>query len=116
MENISNFQSSTQSFDPNDMLDNRLSIKDYHADTQISRYLKQAEEDDYLTLVGLHQLAKSIGVNNPEKITHKIELIRNIQKAINHQPCFRSEIRNICCDNDCNWQKECKKMIAEWYR
>ncbi|SJM91303.1 hypothetical protein [Crenothrix polyspora] len=116
MENISNFQSITQNFDSNDTLDTRLGIEGYYANTQISRYLKQAEEDDYLTLVGLHQLAKSIGVINSEKITHKVELIRNIQKAINCQPCFRSEIRNICYDNDCNWQKECKKMIAEWYR
>lgn len=83
---------------------------------QISRYLAQAEEDGGITLSGLHRLARSVGVNNPEKTSLKIDVIHAIQKATYHSACFRAETSKLCTREDCSWQGECKKLIAEWYR
>ena len=70
-----------------------------------------------MTIIGLKQLAKSVGVENPENINLKIELIQSIQNATHHRPCFRSDPGMNCHENDdCQWKAECKKLIAEWFR
>lgn len=83
---------------------------------QVSRYLAQAEEDGGITLNGLHRLARSIGVNNPENTSYKIDVIHAIQKATHQPTCFRAETSKLCTREDCSWQVECKKLVAEWYR
>lgn len=83
---------------------------------QIALYLAQAKEDGGTTLIGLHQLAKLIGVQNPERITLKHELIRTIQRAAHYAPCFRTERSIFCTEENCNWRTDCKKLVAEWYR
>ncbi|SJM90012.1 conserved hypothetical protein [Crenothrix polyspora] len=83
---------------------------------QIALYLAQAKEDGCTTLIGLHQLAKLIGVENSERITLKRELIRAIQRAAHNVPCFRTERSIFCTEENCKWRTECKKLVAEWYR
>ena len=83
---------------------------------QIGRYLLEAREEGGMTLLGLRQLANAAGVKQPENITHPVGLVRAIQEATNHQPCFRSEISAACRQTDCSWRYECKKLLAEWCR
>jgi hypothetical protein len=83
---------------------------------QIALSLAQVKEDGGTTLIGLHQLAKLIGVENPERITLKLELIRAIQRAAHHVPCFQTELSPLCIEENCKWRTECKKLVAEWYR
>jgi len=83
---------------------------------QIALYLVKVEEDHAMTILGLQQLAKLAGVENSENIKLKIELIQSIQSATHHRPCFRSNLRLICHENDCIWRSECRKLIAEWCR
>jgi hypothetical protein len=124
MENITDFQTTicdtdnhlNQNFVSNKTLSHEVDTKNDPANIKISGYLKRAEEDGGLTLTNLHHLAKSVGINNPEKITRKVELIRNIQKASNQRPCFRSEASKRCTEKACHWRTECRKMVAVWHR
>lgn len=100
---------------PINELDN-MAIENKHVKAQIEAYLLASEEDGDLTLVTLRKLAKSSGVKKPEAILNKIELIRAIQLATYHEPCFRSETSPGCQKEDCNWRYECKKIVAEWHR
>lgn len=83
---------------------------------QIAAYLTIFEEDGGMNKANLHRLAREIGIDNPDQISQKTELVRAIQ-AISHQrPCFRSGQYMLCRDGDCIWISECKKLIAEWMR
>jgi hypothetical protein len=83
---------------------------------QVKLYLAMAEEDGVITIPGLQQLAKSVGIENVENIDMKIELIQSIQSAGHHRPCFRSEPGLVCHEEECEWKAECKKLIAGWCR
>ena len=69
-----------------------------------------------MTKANLQQLAKAIGVENPEDITQTTELVRAIQLQVKQRPCFRSDNYMSCKDKDCKWQTECKKLVAVWMR
>jgi hypothetical protein len=97
-------------------LDDWLAAENEYVMMQIALYLAKSEEDNAMTIHDLHQLAKSIGVENPENMNLKIELIQSIQHATHHRPCFRSDPGMICHENDCIWRAECRKLIAEWCR
>jgi hypothetical protein len=85
--------------------------------TQIARYLSAAEEDGAITILGLQQLAKSVGVKGAENLTLEIELVQAIQQVAYQNPCFRSEHFTGCHEGDgCQWRAECRKLIAEWCR
>jgi hypothetical protein len=109
----------TAAYYPTDAYDTSfdwLSIENYHVKQQISSYLQESEEDSGITLTGLRKLAKSAGVTAPEKLTDKADLIRAIQIASYHQPCFQTDISPTCKTEDCNWRFACKKMVAAWRR
>ncbi len=89
--------------------------KDY-AKMQVIAYLSVCEEDGGITNANLRQLAKMIGVEAPEAISQKTELVRAIQKACHHRPCFRSGTGAPCQDKECKWETECQKLVAEWMR
>ena len=111
------YKAEARNFAPGRALDDWLEAENDYIKIQIARYLSMAEEDGGMTILGLQRLAKSVGVENPESIDLKIELIQAIQDATHHRPCFRSATDILCNkEADCQWRAECKKMIAEWCR
>lgn len=83
----------------------------------VDLFLPVFREDGVITIKGLQQLAGAIGVVRPERIGSKLELIRQIQLACNHPPCFRVQPGEFCQDQaKCQWKNECQKLIAEWWR
>jgi Protein of unknown function (DUF2934) len=83
----------------------------------VGMFLSVFKEDSSMTITGLRQLAKAIGIPNVEKIDSKLELIRLIQVASNHTPCFRAKPGEYCQEqSNCQWQTECRKLVAEWWR
>ena len=47
------------------------------------------EEDDAITVASLQQLAKKMGIQNPESLKFKDDLIRAIQDISGTRPCFQ---------------------------
>ena len=110
------YKAQAREFAPGKELDDWLKAeKDYSA-MLVALYLSVSKEDGGITISGLQQLAKSIGVQNPEGMSLEIELIQAIQAISQHRPCFRSEIRMLCEGVDCEWRTECRKLIAIWCR
>jgi hypothetical protein len=96
--------------------DDVMAVENSHVQGQIWDYLLESDQDDSgMTLCGLQKLAKSSGVKAPETMTLKIELVRAIQMATYHQPCFGSELRSTCTKEDCNWRYECKRPVTQPY-
>jgi hypothetical protein len=110
------YKAEARNFAPGRELDDWLAAENEYVKMEIALYLSMAEEDGGMTIQGLQQLAKSVGVENPENINRKVELIQSIQNASHHRPCFRSALNRDCHEEDCQWRVECKKLIAEWCR
>jgi hypothetical protein len=83
----------------------------------ITLYLSIVEEDGAMTIGSLRELANSIGVQNPEHLDLKIDLIRAIQAQSQTHPCFQLDLGDVCnVIAGCQWKAECRKLIAEWKR
>lgn len=83
---------------------------------EVSAHMHHFDEDGGMNRANLHRLARAIGIESPDQISTKTELIRAIQAASHQRPCFRSDQYMLCQDDDCIWKMECKKLIAEWMR
>ncbi len=66
-------------------------ISDSEITNTVSKYLAKVQEDGDLTISGLQQLARTIGVENPEKIHLKTMLIHTIQ-SISQNRIFRAMV------------------------
>ncbi len=64
----------------------------------------------------LKGLARGVGVVNLESIDKEQDFVRSIQVAKGHQPCFQSDQKYLCREFDCEWRRECLKLVAEWMR
>ena len=42
-------------------------------------------------------------------------LIRNIQQAQGHEPCFMTE-KWLDCQEHCEYRRECRRLTAAWLR
>jgi hypothetical protein len=84
------FKAEARKFAPGKALDDWLAAENDYVKDACARYLAIAEENGGMSIQGLQQLAKSVGIENPENINLKIELIQSIQNATDHSPCFRS--------------------------
>lgn len=110
------YKAQARKFAPGKELDDWLEAeKDYFA-MLVALYLSVSKEDGGITISGLRQLAKSIGVQNPEDMSLESELIQAIQAISQRRPCFRSETRMLCGGVGCEWRTECRKLIAIWCR
>ena len=85
---------------------------------QIQSFLLRCEEDGEMSIPSLQELANTVGVANSRHITTEVELIREIQKATRHRPCFRTTYQQPCEDpeSECPWRAECQKILAVWSR
>jgi hypothetical protein len=108
------YRAEARQFVGGNALEDWLAAEEAFIRVQVARYLTIAEEDGGMTLMGLRQLAESLGVENFAGLELKSELIQAIQAACHHHPCFRSAIYTQCGEKDCQWRAECKKLIAHW--
>jgi hypothetical protein len=109
------YKAEARGFTPGLELDDWLAAENDYVKLQIAQHLVIAKEDGGVTILGLQELARSVGVENPECINQKTELIRTIQNAVGGRPCFHESSGSACPEIvDCQWKFECKKLIAAW--
>ena len=110
------FKAEARAFKAGRKLNDWLEAEKEYIEMLITDYLSVCKEDGGINKVSLQQLAKQIGIKNPEQITQTNELVRVIQKASQQPSCFQSDHSEFCEDKDCIWSTECQKLIAEWMR
>ena len=109
------FKAEKRDFEPGYALDDWLEAELEYARIQVDEFLKVLEEDGEATVFGMQKLAQSIGIDRPENIHSKTELIQAVQCACQLLPCFRTGNEDICRQiTECQWRSECKKLIAQW--
>ena len=111
------YKAQARGFVPGLELDDWLAAEIDYIEMLIALYLSIVEEDGAMSIVSLRQLAKAIGVQNPERLNLKVDLIRAIQDKSRTNPCFQLDPSNLCNEiAGCQWKAECRKIIAEWKR
>ena len=104
-------------FAPGHALDDWLKAERLFNEMLVHSFFEFSREDGEITVTGLKQLARAVGVKNSDKLYSKIELICAIQTLCNSVPCFKTEPVGKCITKpDCLWESECQKLIAEWQR
>ncbi|MCK9397281.1 MAG: DUF2934 domain-containing protein [Methylobacter sp.] len=109
------YKAEAREFEPGKELADWLGAEIDYYKMLVALYISILEEDGPMTVLSLRQLATFLGIQNQEDVPSEIELVRAIQNAIEHRPCFRSEINNICNEVECKWRAECRKLISAWY-
>ena len=90
-----------------------LEAEQEYVEMLVEWFLSVFREDAAITITGLQQLAKAIGIPKSEKVDSKLELIRLIQATSHHRPCFRTKPGEYCHEQvGCQWQTECQKLVA----
>lgn len=111
------YKSKARGFSPGHEITDWLDAEQDYVEMLVEKFLVVAREDDTMTLTGLRQLAKAIGIPKLGKVDSKLDLIRLIQVASHHPPCFRTTSGELCEDQaGCQWNSECQKLVAEWCR
>jgi hypothetical protein len=111
------FKAEKRGFTAGRELEDWLEAECEYAKSRVEIFLGILEEDGAPTIRGLQALAQSIGIERPERILSKTDLIQSIQCACRQLPCFRVGTEEQCRQApDCRWRFECKKLIAEWIR
>jgi len=109
------YKALARKFEPDKELADWLEAELDYSNMLITPYISILEEDGAMTILSLQQLAGFIGIQNSEDIFSEIELVRAIQNATGHSPCFRSKINMPCKKMECKWKAECRKLISAWY-
>lgn len=68
-----------------------------------------------MTISQLQEKANSLGIPGSATSSSQTVLIRSIQKAQGHEPCFATDKRYFC-NESCEWRKDCRGLIAAWMR
>jgi hypothetical protein len=111
------YKAEARGFMPGFELTDWLEAEREYTKLLVDLFLSASREDGAMTITGLQQLAQAIGVHKPERIVSKPVLIRLIQKASRHRPCYRTKPGEFCQDHSpCQWRAECQKLVAEWRR
>ena len=110
------YKAEARGFKPGKALDDWLEAENEYIDQQIASFSLCCQEDGGYTIVSLQALARSIGIDKANRIHNEIELVRQIQQAAQHRPCFRPGNQSPCEDTKCQWRTECRKLIAVWKR
>lgn len=109
------FIAETRNLEPGKELDDWLEAEISCSEMLISTYVAMLAEDGPITIVGLKQLATLIGIENTDSLNTEIELVKAIQNASGHRPCFRTEDISLCDGTECQWKSECQRLISVWY-
>lgn len=109
------YKAEARAFEPGKELADWLEAEIEYYKMLVALYISILEEDGPMTVLSLQQLAAFIGIPNPAGLFSDIELVRTIQNATEHYPCFRSEINSMCKEAECGWKAECRKLVSVWY-
>ncbi|TAN48913.1 MAG: hypothetical protein EPN21_13555 [Methylococcaceae bacterium] len=44
------------------------------------------------------------------------ETIRAMQQIRGDEPCYQTDWRYFCEEQDCQWRPGCRRLVAEWRR
>lgn len=64
-------------------------------------------------------LAEKTGASEVSRralIGSEVAVVRAVQLTRGMEPCFRTEQRLLCTEGDCEWRKECRRLVAVWRR
>lgn len=110
------FKSETRSFKPGNELDDWLEAEKEYAEMKVDLFLSAFKEDENsLSITDLQRLAGFVGVHQPEGMSKETDLVRAIQNACLHLPCFQTD-KTFCDETDCHWRGMCRKLVAVWMR
>jgi hypothetical protein len=111
------YKALARGFEPDHSLEDWLVAERDYLTMLIDLQLHVLEEDGTVTTMGLRQIAESLGVEHSELMRSELTLIRAIQEASHHYPCFRSASSESCKEMaDCQWMEKCRKIVAIWHR
>ena len=110
------YKALAKDFEPDHELDDWLAAEQDYFSMLVDLQLNILEEDGAISTMGLRQIAESLGVENPQSLRTESELIRAIQDASHHRPCFRLVESSNCEEHDCLWKTKCRKILAIWHR
>lgn len=83
-------------FTPGLKLDDWLAVEKDNIEMLIVMCLSIVEEDGVMTIASLQQLEKAIGVQIPERLSLKADLICEIQEISRIRPCFQLDHNRFC--------------------
>ena len=110
------FKSETREFEPGNELSDWLEAEKEYAEMKVAVFLSVFEEDEAaITIVDLQRLAGFVGVQHPERMHQETEIVRAIQNACIHLPCFQTD-NKFCDESECHWRAKCQKLVAVWMR
>lgn len=111
------YKAQARGFEGNKDLDDWLAAETDYFSMLINLQLNVLEEDGTVTKMGLLQIAESLGIEHPELLNSEIKLIRAIQEASHHTPCFQSHDSRVCEEREnCHWREKCRRLVAIWHR
>jgi hypothetical protein len=55
-------------------------------------------------------------VTGADRAQSRVVMVRALQKERGAEACFLTEKRLFCQDADCEWRKECCRLVAVWRR
>jgi Protein of unknown function (DUF2934) len=111
------YKAETRGFEPGFETVDWLAAEQDYVEMLIKNFLAVCKDDGDMSMAGLRQLAKVLGVAGADCIFSKTELIRLIQTASYQRPCFRAQPSESCQEKStCQWSSECHKLLAEWRR
>ena len=64
-------------------------------------------------------LAEKVRVDELSRTTlmaSNVALVRATQLAAGQQACFRTEQRLLCANEECEWRRSCRRLVAVWRR
>ncbi len=60
--------------------------------------------------------ARRTGVPDAGLTGSAVAKVHRLQVARGGEACFRTEKRWTCDESDCEWRRECRRLMAEWMR
>ena len=69
-----------------------------------------------MTFSQMQELARNLGLKEHNTHTSQTQLIRHIQLMRGDDPCYTTDKRYDCTDNNCEWRRDCRKLRAVWLR
>ena len=110
------FKAEARGFTPGHETTDWLNAEQDYNNMLVDLFVSECQEDVNMTVSGLQHLASAVGVQKPDRVDSKLILIRLIQTASRHRPCFMINPGEYCDHQaGCQWRHECQKLVAEWW-
>lgn len=64
----------------------------------------------------LEKRAQPAPVQSGPRVGSRVMIIRLLQEERGEEPCFRTDKRLTCRREECQWRRECRRLVAAWKR